>query len=45
MDPLDGLCTILIIDPKVATFDRTNFLKISAWVFIVSPMLLHFILS
>jgi hypothetical protein len=45
MDPLDGLCTTLIITPKVGTFDRTNLTKISAWVFIVSPMLLHLILS
>jgi hypothetical protein len=44
MDPLDGLCTILIISPKATTFDRTNLTKISAWVSIVSPMLLHLIL-
>jgi hypothetical protein len=44
MDPLHGLCTILIITPKVGTFDKTNLTKISAWVSIVSPMLLHLIL-
>jgi len=36
MDPLDGLCTILIITPKATTFDRINLTKISAWVSIVS---------
>jgi hypothetical protein len=45
MNPLDGLCTILIITPEATTFDKTNLTKIGAWDSIVNPMLLHFILS